>query len=56
MFALKMKNTLVEEQIQQVLLYVQEGLADIWRKNILKDLVTGELKFSIFGDFLTELK
>ena len=35
---IKMRGVAVEEQIQWVLLYVQGGLADIWKENILEDL------------------
>jgi len=35
---IKMRGVAVEEQIQWVLSYVQEGLADVWKKNILEDL------------------
>jgi len=35
---IKMRGVAVEEQIQWVLSYVQGGLADVWKKNILEDL------------------
>jgi len=31
-------------------------LADIWKKNIIKDLENESLEFTIVGDFLTNLK
>ena len=35
---IKMREVAVEEQIQWVLSYVQGGLVDVWKKNILEDL------------------
>ncbi len=35
----------VEEQIQWVLPYVQEGLADIQKENIMEDLESGEFEY-----------
>ena len=35
---IKMRGVAVEEQIQWVLSYVQGGLVDVWKKNILEDL------------------
>jgi len=35
---MKMRNNLVEEQVQWILLYVQGGLADIWKENIMEYL------------------
>ena len=52
----KMRGVLVEEQIQWVLSYVQGGVADIWKENILEELEAGELEFEIVGEFLAEVK
>jgi len=47
----------VEEQVQWILTYMQEILADIWKENnILKDIKVRKLKFTLAGDFLVELK
>jgi len=53
---MKMREIAVEEQIQWVLLYIQGGLVDIWKKNILEDLKTGNLEYNIFKKFLADLK
>lgn len=46
----------VEEQIQWVLPYVQEGLADIQKENIMEDLESGEFECITVGEFLMDLK
>jgi len=57
---LYMKNKLVgatvEEQIQWILSHVQDGLADIWKKNILEELEVGELEFELVEKFSAEIK
>ena len=35
---------------------MQEGLADIWKENILEDLETEKVKYKSAGEFLTEIK
>ena len=47
---------MVEEQIQQILLYMQGGSADIQKENFLKDLKTGLLEYEIAREFLMDLK
>jgi len=39
-----------------VLSYVQGGLANIWKENILEDLEIGEQEYIIVREFLTDLK
>jgi len=39
-----------------MLLYVQGGLADIWKENILEDLETRALEYATVEEFLTDLK
>ena len=39
-----------------MLSYVQEGSADIWKKNILKDLERGLLEYENIGEFLVDIK
>jgi len=41
---IKIRRVIVEEQIQWILLYIQRGLADIWKENVLEDLERGLLK------------
>jgi len=37
----RIREVLVEEQIQWVLSYVQEGAADVWKENVLEELEAG---------------
>ena len=46
----------VEEQIQWVLLYMQRGSVDIWKKNMLEDLKKGLLEYKTVGKFLVEIR
>ena len=46
-----MREVAVEEQIQWVLSYVQGGLADIWKENVLENLKEGELEYESVGNF-----
>lgn len=51
-----MRDALVEEQIQWVLLYIQERSVDIWKKSVIEDLKNKSLEFPIVGEFLSDLK
>ena len=53
---IKMRRATVEEQIQWILLYVQEGSADIWKKNLLEDLEIVEVEFKSVKEFLLALR
>ena len=53
---MKMREAVVEEQIQWILLYVQGRSADVWKENVLKDLEEGELKYESVGKFLAAIK
>ena len=50
------KEAAVEEQIQWVLSYVQGGLADVWKENVLENLETGVLEYETVGEFLVDIK
>ena len=53
---MRIREEKVEEQVQYVLIYVQEGLVDVWKKNLLKKMKVKEIQFVLVGDFLAELK
>jgi len=36
--------------------YVQGGLVNIWKENIMEELETGEIEFESVGEFLAEIK
>jgi len=42
--------------VQQILIYIQEGLANVWEKNILEDLELEKLEFTLAVEFLAKLK
>jgi len=53
---MKLREESVEGKIQWILLYVQEGTADIWKENMLEDLKAGEVEYESAGEFLIEIK
>ena len=53
---MKMREVVVEEQIQWVLSYVQGGSADVWKKNMLEDLEAGVLEYETVGEFLVDIR
>ena len=46
----------MEEQVQWVLSYVQEGLADTWKENVIEKLEAGEIKYETAEEFLMSLR
>jgi len=53
---MRLRETLVEEQVQWILSYVQGRSVDIWKKNIMKELETGEIEFKSAEEFLAEIR
>jgi len=53
---MKMREAIVEEQVQWILSYIQGESADVWKENILEDLEAGEIEYELAGEFLVELK
>ena len=53
---MRMREALLEEQVQWVLSYVQGGSADMWKENVLEKLEAGELEFKTVEKFLAEIK
>ena len=53
---MKMRGSTVEEQVQWVLSYVQGGLADVWKENMMEELESGEVEHESVEEFLTSLK
>ena len=53
---MKMREAAVEEQIQWVLSYIQEGSADVWKENVLEELEEGELEYESVREFLAAIK
>ena len=46
----------MEEQIQWMLSYVQEEVADVWKENILEDLEGRLLEYETVGKFLADIR
>jgi len=53
---MKMKGNTVEEQVQWVLSYVQGGLADVWKENVMEEIEAGKIKYESVEEFLTSLR
>jgi len=53
---MKMREAIVEEQVQWVLSYVQEGSADVWKENVMEELEAGEIEHETVEEFLISLR
>jgi len=53
---MKMREELVERQIQWILSYMQGEAADVWKENIMEELEAGEIKYETAEEFLMSLK
>jgi len=53
---MKMRRATVEEQVQWVLSYVQGGLVDIWKENVMEEMEAGEVEYESAEEFLTCLR
>jgi len=52
----KLRGETVEGQVQWALSYVQGGLADVWKENLMEELESGEMKYESIEEFFTSLK
>ena len=53
---MKMRGSMVEEQVQWVLSYVQGRLADIWKENVIEEMEAEEVEYKSAEEFLTCLR
>ena len=53
---MRIREALVEKQMQQVLLYIQGRSVNIQKKNTIKDLKRELLNYKVVGKFLADLK
>jgi len=53
---MKLRGSMVEEQVQWVLSYVQGGSADVWKENVMEKLEAGEVEYESVEEFLTSLR
>ena len=53
---IKLRGVTVEEQVQWILSYVQEGSADVWKENVMEELESGEIEYESAEEFLISLR
>ena len=53
---IKLRGATVEEQVNWILLYVQRGLTDVWKENVMEELESGEIEYESAEEFLTSLR
>jgi len=53
---MKLRRATVKEQVQWVLLYIQGGLADVWKEDVMEELEAGEVEYKLAEEFLTSLR
>jgi len=53
---MRLRGNTVEEQIQWVLTYVQGGLADVWKENVMEELEAGEVEYESVEEFFTIIR
>ena len=53
---IRIRKKTVEEQIQQILIYVQRELANVWKKNILEYMELEDCEFTLARELLVALK
>ena len=53
---MKLREVMVEEQVQWVLSYMQEGSADVWKENVMEELESEEVEYKLAEEFLISLK
>ena len=53
---MRMREELVEGQVQWILSYVQRGTADMWKENVMEKLEAGEVEYEMAEEFLMSLK
>jgi len=53
---MKLRGTMVEEQVQWVLSYVQGRSADVWKENVMEELESREIEYESAEEFLASLR
>ena len=53
---MKMREVIIEEQVQWILSYIQGGSADVWKENIMEELESGKIEYESVEEFLVSLK
>ena len=53
---MRMREELVEGQVQWILSYMQGGTADVWKENVMEELEAEEVEYKTAEKFLMSLK
>jgi len=53
---MRLRGESVEGQVQWILSYVQGGMVDIWKENVMEELKAGEVEYETAEEFLISLK
>ena len=53
---MKMREATVEEQVQWMLSFVQGGLVNVWKENVLENLEEETLEYELVREFLVAIK
>jgi len=53
---MRMREELVEGQVQWILSYMQGRVADVWKENMMEELEVGEVEYKMAEEFLSSLK
>jgi len=53
---MKLREAMVEEQVQWILSYVQGGSTDVWKENVIEELESEEVEYELAEEFLISLK
>ena len=53
---MRMREEPVEGQVQWILSYMQGGMAEIWKENVMEELEAGKVEYKTMKEFLSNLK
>ena len=53
---MRMREELVEGQVQWILSYVQGGMAEIWKENVMEELEARKVEYKTVEEFLSNLR
>ena len=53
---MRLRGESVEGQVQWILLYIQGGLVDVWKENIMEELESEKVEYELVEEFLNSLK
>ena len=53
---MKLREVIVEEQVQWILSYIQGGSTDVWKENVMEELESEEVEYELAEEFLISLK